>query len=72
MTRRWTLVAQRIETQDPIKSSEVARQSSGLRYWLLVPFAALVFYLALFWSIIIWLSFLSPLIGPFRRRKNHL
>jgi hypothetical protein len=66
VTNRFTLANQRMEADEPLRTANVRRMSSGFRYWLLVPGAFLVMYYSLLWSIFILLGYV-PGVGRLRR-----
>jgi hypothetical protein len=54
--RRWTLGYQKKGCDEPLRSEDVRRRSSGLRYWILVPVWGFLVYLAVIWAVLISLS----------------
>ncbi|HIJ16352.1 MAG TPA: hypothetical protein HA364_01060 [Thermoplasmata archaeon] len=59
MTNRWTLVSQRMATEQTFRNDDVRRRSGELKYWLLAPVAVLLIYAAFFWAALVALSSIS-------------
>jgi hypothetical protein len=63
MTHRWTLGYAKLEATAPLINDGFKRRSSGFKYYLLMPFAGLLFYAALIW----WTLVLASYCGGVRR-----
>ncbi len=59
MTRRWTLVNQRIEAGSSLRHDGIRRRSSGFRYYLLLPLAGLLLYASMVWSALVMASYFT-------------
>lgn len=71
MVNRWTPVYQRLATGDRIRSEDIERRSSGLRYWLLLPSAPILIYAGAAWILALILSPIVKIGRVFRTRTKH-
>ena len=56
MPTRYTLSQLAIESKETLRHDSIRRRSSGLRYWLLVPFAGFVIYAFVAWFSLLGIS----------------
>jgi hypothetical protein len=66
MTHRWTLGYQKIEGGAPLRNDGFRRRSTGFKYYLLLPFASILFAASLIWGALVMVSYLGGIRRLFR------